>query len=266
MKTPPGLTARDLEAACRALVHVQRSNLGLEVQLPVIYPNGDFVTVVVTPHGDEFIVHDAGFAAMTLANHGVKTSPKLRARIDTLAKHFGCEFLNDRMSRVSPRDQLSLAVAVVANASRTIADQLLQTHPQPIFSFRQQVIDRVKEFIGSERVRENETVTGDSGTQYSIGAVVMDRQLSQSVAFVEAVRDMDGVNKRLREFYDISLVPSLNDRERIVLYDDEAQLRQGDLLVLQNVSNVVRFSDAESRLRPFINQQGTTQTVRVTRD
>jgi hypothetical protein len=66
---------------------------------------------------------------------------------------------------------------------------------------------------------------------------------------------MEGVNKRFREFYDISLVPSLCDMERIVMYDDAADLRQGDLLVLQNVSNVVRFSDAESRLRPFMVKQ-----------
>lgn len=125
------VTARDLEAACRALVRVQSSNLGLEVQLPVIYPNGDFVTVVVVPSAEQFVVHDAGFAAMTLANHGVRLTAKMKARIANLSQHYGCEFANERMSRVVPYDQLAFAVAVVANASRTIADQILQIYPQP---------------------------------------------------------------------------------------------------------------------------------------
>lgn len=253
MSAPPKIAAKDLEAACRALVRVQPSSLGYEVQLPVIYPNGDFVTVVVAPNDNRFLVYDAGFAAMTLASHGVRMTLKMKSRIAELSKHYGCEFLNERMSRIATIDELPVAVAVVANASRTIADQLLQIHPQPILSFKQTVIERVKEFVGSTRVRENELVIGNSGTEYHIGAAVLDRHLSKPVAYVEAVRDMEGVNKRLREFYDISLVPELADMSRIVLYDDAAQLRQGDLLVLQNVSNVVRFSDAEARLRPLAN-------------
>ncbi len=256
MSTPQNMTAKNLEAACRALVRVQESNLGFEVQLPVIYPNGDFATVVVAQNGDSFLVHDAGFAAMTLANHAVRMTAKLRARIAKLARHYGCEFSNERMARIATVDELPLAIAVVANASRTIADQLLQVPTQPILSFRQTVIERVKEFVGSNRVRENELVVGNSGTEYHIGAAVLDRQLSKPVAYVEAVRDMEGVNKRFREFYDISLVPELSDMTCIVLYDDAAELRQGDLLVLQNVSNVVRFSDAEARLKPLTNAEG----------
>jgi hypothetical protein len=243
------LTAQDLEAASRTLVRVDQSNLGFEVQLPVIYPNGDFATVVVAPDGDRFYVHDAGFAAMALANHAVRMTAKLKARVVELSKHYGCEFLHERMARSASHDELALAIAVVANASRTIADQLLQIHAQPIMSFKQTVIERVKEYVGSSRVRENEPVIGDSGTEYHVGAAVLDQTLAKPVALVEAVRDMDGVNKRFREFYDISLVPKLSDMARIVLYDEKADLRQGDLLVLQNVSNVVRLSDVEARLR-----------------
>lgn len=250
------ITPQDaIEAACRALTRVTTSNLGLEVQLPVIYPNGDCATVVVVPHGDEVIVHDAGFAAMMLANHGMRLTGKMKARILQLSKHYGCEFANDRMSRVVPIDQIALAVAVVANASRTIADQLLHMPTQPIVSFKQTVIDRVREYVGSSRVRENEPVIGKSGTEYFIGAAVLDNQMSKPIAYVEAVRDIDGVNKRFREFSDISLVPDLQDMTRIVLYDDHANLRQGDLLVLQEVSNVVRLSDAKARFLPFVKAE-----------
>jgi hypothetical protein len=246
-------TVESLEAACRELVRVERSSLGLEVQLPVIYPNGDLVTVVVAEENGQTIVHDGGFAAMTLATAGVTVTRKMRARIIALSKHYGCEFLNDRMVKVAVEDQLPLAVAVVANASRTIADQLLQTHAQPLFSFRQEVIDRVKEYVGAARVRENEPVTGKSGTQYQIGAVVLDKALRTPVAYVEAIKDLEGVNKRFREFYDISQLLFSPEPDRIIMYDDKASLRQGDLIILQDVSNVVRFSDAASRFRPLAN-------------
>jgi hypothetical protein len=247
-------TAEGLEAACRELVSVQRSSLGLEVQLPVIYPNGDLVTVVVTEENGQTIVHDGGFAAMTLATAGVTITKKMRDRIIALSKHYGCEFSNERMVRFAKADELPLAVAVVANASRTIADQLFQTHAQPIFNFRQEVIDRVKTVVGEKRVRENEAVTGKSGTQYQISAVVLDKALRAPMAYVEAVKELDHVNKRFREFYDISQLLFEPSPDRIVLYDDKANLRQGDLIILQDVCNVVRFSDAESRFKPLAAQ------------
>ena len=246
-------TAESLQAACRELVRVERSSLGLEVQLPVIYPNGDLVTVVVTEENGQTIVHDGGFAAMTLATAGVTITKKMNERIAALSKHYGCEFSNERMLKVAKIDDLPLVVAVVANASRTIADQLLQSRANPLFSFRQDVIDRVKEYVGAKRVRENEAVTGKSGTQYSIGAVVLDSALRAPVAYVEAVKDLDGVNKRFREFYDISQLLFNPEPDRIILYDDKAHLRQGDLIILQDVSNVVRFSDAETRFRQLAN-------------
>lgn len=242
-------SAESLEAACRELVRVERSSLGLEVQLPVIYPNGDLVTVVVTEENGSTIVHDGGFAAMTLATGGVAITRKMRDRIVALSTHYGCEFRNERMIKTALADDLPLVVAVVANASRTIADQLLQTHAQPLFTFRQEVIARVKEYVGAKRVRENEAVTGKSGTQYNIGAVVLDKALRDPVAYVEAVKDLEGVNKRFREFYDISQMLFNPEPDRIIMYDDNANLRQGDLIILQDVSNVVRFSDAETRFR-----------------
>ncbi len=251
MSFVPEINPRALEAACRALVSVNKSNLGFEVQLPVIYPSGDFTTVVVSSRGEDFVVHDAGFAAMTLADHAIRITGKLRVRVAQLAAHYGCDFSHDRMTKIATLDELPLAVAVVANASRTIADQMLQSRHQPIISFKQTVIDKVKQFVGEHRVRENEPVIGSSGTQYSIGAVVLNARKSAPIALVEAVRDLDGVNKRFREFYDISLEPQLAELERVVMYDDSAELRQGDLILLQNVSNVVRFSDAEARFIPW---------------
>lgn len=244
-------SVENLEAACRELVRVERSSLGLEVQLPVIYPNGDLVTVVVAEENDRIVVHDAGFAAMTLATAGIAITRKMRDRIISLSKHYGCEFSNERMTKLAKADELPIVVAVVANASRTIADQLLQTHAQPLFTFRQEVIGRVKEYVGENRVRENEAVTGKSGTQYNIGAVVLDKALREPVAYVEAVKDLEGVNKRFREFYDISQLQFNPEPDRIIMYDDKANLRQGDLIILQDVSNVVRFSDAEMRFRPM---------------
>jgi hypothetical protein len=64
---------------------------------------------------------------------------------------------------------------------------------------------------------------------------------------------LEGVNKRFREFYDISQMLFNPEPDRIIMYDDKANLRQGDLIILQDVSNVVRFSDAETRFRPMAN-------------
>jgi len=54
-----------------------------------------------------------------------------------------------------------LAAVMVANASRTIGDQALEIKRQTESDFRIAVIERIREIAGN-RVRENETVRGES--------------------------------------------------------------------------------------------------------
>src|SRR5215813_10580707 len=113
----------DIEAATQALIRARNTNLGIEVTMPVVYPNGQLVTVVITVEGGDYLVHDAGQGTMCLTASGARLSVQLEKRLMELAQHYGCEFISGRMSRYARADQLALAIVMVANASRTVGDQ-----------------------------------------------------------------------------------------------------------------------------------------------
>jgi hypothetical protein len=117
------IAPEDLEAACRALIAARRTNLGVEVALPVVYPTGQAVRVLVAAEGGAYVVHDASHGAMCLTAAGVRFTRELEARLVRLAEAFGCEYLNGRISTRCREDQLAVAVALGANASRGVGDE-----------------------------------------------------------------------------------------------------------------------------------------------
>jgi len=230
-------------------VSARQTSIGIEVEMPVVYPTGDCVTVVVTVDGGHYLVHDAGFGDMYLTSQGVSLTSRMSERLGNLAAHYGCEFINGRMSRRCTEDQLALAIAVVANASRTIGDQVFDAAKAPIFDYRRAVADRVRGIVGTSRVLENENFAGDSGTLYRVTAAILDKAEKNPTAFIEPIRDHDSVSRRFREFYDLSKNPEIADAERIALYDDSKPWSQGDLIILRDVGQVIRLSDADQLLR-----------------
>jgi hypothetical protein len=86
------LEAAEIEKAIRALVTAERTNLGVEVSLPVAYGDGELVTVVIESVGSEFLVHDAGFSAMRLTSSGVSISKNVTHRLNEFCHRYHCTF------------------------------------------------------------------------------------------------------------------------------------------------------------------------------
>src|SRR5690242_1510334 len=119
------ISPHEIEAASRALITARKTTLGVEIQMPVVYPTGHTVTVEVTVQGGHYVVHDAGFGSMSLTSAGVTLTKSLQERLSLLAKYYGCEFIEGRMSRRCTVEQIALAAVMVANASRTVGDQAI---------------------------------------------------------------------------------------------------------------------------------------------
>src|SRR5215469_7018137 len=124
------VTPEEIEATARAIVSARHTNLGIEVTTPVVYPNGNLVTVAVMVEGGEYVVHDAGFGAMYLNSAGIRITRQLTRRFAELAARYGCEFIGGRMTRRCSPEQVAMATVMVANASRTIGDQALEIRRQ----------------------------------------------------------------------------------------------------------------------------------------
>ena len=82
------ITPEEIEVTARAIVSAKTTSLGIEVTTPVVYPNGDLVTVAVTIEGGEYVVHDAGFGAMYLNSAGVRLTRQLARRFTELAARY----------------------------------------------------------------------------------------------------------------------------------------------------------------------------------
>ena len=240
------ISPAEIEAASRALITARKTNLGIEVQLPVVYPTGQSVTVVVTVQDGDYVVHDAGFGAMALTSSGVALTRHLHERIQSLAKHYGCDFIEGRMSRRCNVDQIALAIVLVANASRTVGDQALEAKRRPIASFKRELTEVVSELYGN-RVRQEEAIQGTGSIIYRIDAVILDKTETKRIAFVEALGDEQSVNRRFREFYDLKRLYR-DVPHRIAVYDNRRSWRDGDLSILKDVGEPLPYSEARSHL------------------
>lgn len=235
-----------------SLISVSRTNLGIEVQTPVIYPNGDLVAVTIALEEGRYVVHDGGNGSAVLSAAGASLTSKLAKKLQAVANHYGCEFVNGRMLRACSAEDIGVCAAIVANASRTIGDEMLSRANQPIIDVRREVLERIRGTVGASRYRENEEVFGESGSPYKISAVVLDEAKANPIGFIEPVKDHDAATKKFREFWDISQSDQYVGVHRVSLYNEKWGWAQGDLALLQKVSNVVRLADTETRMKEFV--------------
>ncbi len=237
-----------IRSGLNALIDIRRTNLGCEVQLPLFYPDGGSVTVTVAAERGDYVVHDSGSGAMFLNANGLQLTKKLSEKITSLVGMYGCEFSGGRVARRCTPDDVGVCAAIVANASRAVGDQVLQRPLIPMIDFRREVLSRVRGIVGEARFRENEEIVGESGYAYRISAVILDRAEALPISFVEPVKDHDTATKKFREFWDISRSARFGGVKRISLFDDQRNWDKSDLILLQEVSNVVRLSDADQRM------------------
>lgn len=238
------ITQEELETAARALVTAREVNLGIEVTMPVIYPNGQAVTVVVSVDGGDYVVHDAGFGAMYLTSAGIRLTKQMAKRLAALAAHYGCDFIENRMTRRCSVDHLAVAIAMVANASRTVGDQALEVRRRSESDFRTAVSERLEAAVG-KRIRVRQEFKGQSGRKYQVGSIVLDRNEAYPVAFVEASANRATVSNHFMEFYDLS--PVYENVFNISVYDENEHIPETDLSLLREVSEVVKYGQSQSR-------------------
>jgi hypothetical protein len=233
------VTATEVEAAVRGLCIAQMTNIGIDISMPVILPDGDFVNVTVVEDGDAFLVHDGSSAVMSLAAVGAKTGADARKKFLPMITRFGCDMSGDRIQRRVSREHVGVAAVMVSNAARSIADTALEFRRRSEFDFRKAVSEKVADAVG-KRARFNQEVKGQSGRVYHVQNVILDSLEKRPIAFLESVANRTAVAGHFTEFFDIK---SANDMIVYAsVYDDTSDLRDVDTRLLSNVSRVISYS------------------------
>jgi hypothetical protein len=239
------VTSHEVEAAVRGLCIAQATNLGIDITMPVILPDGDFVTITVTDESDKFLVHDSSSAVMSLAAMGAKTSSDVRKKYIPLVSRFGCEMDGDRIQRRVDKDHIGMAAVMVANAARSVADTVLEMRRRTEHDFRHAVSERIREVVGP-RVRFNQEVKGASGRLYHVQNMILDAEQRTPIALVESLSHRAAVANQFTEFFDIK--EALERISRACIYDDSSDIRDMDLRLLNQVSDVVPFAQATGKM------------------
>jgi hypothetical protein len=106
----------------RALVRVTAREEGVRLSLPLLYPGGAMVGVEISRLRDEFLVSDAGTARREAAMLGGERSFAQLA--PDIATRFGVRFDHNMFFDINvARDDLVIAVAAVANASKSAVEE-----------------------------------------------------------------------------------------------------------------------------------------------
>jgi hypothetical protein len=245
------ITAAEVERLVRSLTAVEKTNVGIEVTVPVAYGDGELVTVVVEHTKDALVVHDASFSAMRLSNAGVSFTPNVNHRLAELAARYGCKFREGRVgSAAESIEGLPHVVALVANAARAVADYAYEIKRLAETDFRLVVVEKLREIAGS-RARDPDEFKGASGRRYRL-PFVLNKELSRPEHFISTLAHRSNVPQVFATYSDLrGAWPAV---ERDAIYDDAAHLRDEDRTFLRtsDTATVFGWMEAEKRFKEFV--------------
>lgn len=237
-------TAAEVEKAIQALTAAEKTNLGIEVTLPVAFGDGELVSVAIEATDKGFEIHDAGLSAMRLTSAGVSLSKHVTFRLNEFARRYRCNFSDGRVTAIAPAPgDVATVACLVANAARAVADYVYEIRRQAEYDFRVVLYDKLREVVGP-RVRETEEIKGQSGTRYRI-PIILDAQQSKPQNFIAAIANHSIVPRSVAMFFDLG--PLYPEVERDAVYDDQADVRKEDRALLKSVGTQV-FAITEAPL------------------
>jgi len=238
-----------VEDAVRSLVVAEEVNVGIEVSTPVAYPGGDMVSVVIDQSAGGISVHDSGAAAIRLTESGIGITKHVASRLAEYASRFNCSFEGNRVSAKTSIATLEFAIAMVANASRSVADYALEIRRHAEADFRMVVSDALREIIG-KRLRENEELRGKSGRKYRVSAVILDSAEVSVERFIVPIANRASVPHGFAMMYDLH--QQFGGIQNDSIYDESSDIRTEDRELLGSVGQVFSFMEAKHKFRQFM--------------
>ncbi|TPN02466.1 MULTISPECIES: hypothetical protein [unclassified Mesorhizobium] len=162
---------RTVEETVRDLVRLKRINGGYYVNLPLLYPDGSFVTVRIDQIANGVRVSDAGFAYREVEDLNAAKSFKRTA--NKVAESTGVT-VGDRVLYIeAPIDDIHRAILDVAESSWRVADHICQRiFDEDDEQLANELNERLVRVFGLDKVDEGKTIIGASTNPWEVSAVV----------------------------------------------------------------------------------------------
>jgi hypothetical protein len=222
----------------------------IRVLTQCMYPSNAFVQVVVHGGANTFVVSDDGGALRELDAVGVEPSDPPRALVQLVSSQ-GLRLIDGVIRTPNcTGDELPVAIALVANASKEAAEWLFgHTKIKRNRNFREVVSNFLRTRYDHRVVHE--TLVGKSNKAHKFDNLI--RLENGRRLIVDAVvNDPASINSRVVANLDIRSAEYEGLEQRIV-YDDDDEWRPEDLSLLQVGATVVAFSKVNDVLGRLVS-------------
>jgi hypothetical protein len=165
------LVAEAAEAAASELVSVRRVGGSNFINLPILYPDGSFVTVKLDQAAHGIRVSDNGFAFREL--EAIGTSRSFAKTAMTIAETLNLEVDRRAVYVDVPPEQLVRAICDVGIASWQIADKVYaRAAEEDEAEIEDYLRERLTKVFGSELKEPEHKIKGPSTTEWEVSAIV----------------------------------------------------------------------------------------------
>lgn len=230
-----------VEAAVRDLVRTRRTNGALYVNLPMLYPDGSFVTVRIDHSAAGVRVSDAGFAYREADDVGAARSFKRTAKgfIDETSVQIGDRLLFSDASI----DTLERAICEVAEVSWRVANVIsARALEEEDVQLSDELATRLKAIFGDENVEAGAEVVGNSTTVWPVTALV--KKDGSPIVFQAVSDHANSINRASTAFRDFS---TLDRPPRLVAFV-RSKAALGSKLALLAPSRIVEEAQGNDNL------------------
>jgi len=232
-----------VESAVRDLVHVTRVGEAYYVNLPMLYPDGSFVTVRIDRMtGTGIRVSDAGFAYREVDDLDASRSFKRTA--NKVAETTGVDVGERVISVEANIETIERAIFDVAGTSWRVANVISERiFEEDDVVLSAELSTRLKAVFGSDKVCEGEKIVGASTVEWPVSAIVL---LEEHKAVFQAVNDQaNSIYRASTAFRDIS---SVTKQIRLIAFVRSKAIL-GPRLALLAPARVVEEGQSDESLR-----------------
>lgn len=236
-----------VKSALDEIVRVGEYAEGVYVTTPCMYPGNSFVQVIVYGAQNTFSVSDNGGAIRELEGTGasvLKTDKILRAFV----KDAGLNYKDGSIfAPICSLEELPIAISMVANASKEMADWLFQTTKVKRTRDFKAIVRAFLKSNFENKLLNNGVIVGASNKPHAFENVLV-LSASKKLIIDPVILDPSSINARVVANMDVRLA-GIEGLEQRIIYDDEDDWHAEDLNLLQVGASVIPFSKSGDVIR-----------------
>lgn len=220
---------------------------GVRVSTQCLYPSNGCVAVTVRGSGDRFVITDDGGALSEISSAGLAQRPTDR-QVRSVVQQQGLKVQNGAIySPPVPLDAVAMAILLVANAAKEVADwgldHLRFSIPR---SFRRDLTELLQRHF-HDNMKDDQPIVGASNKPHKFGHVIY-LQNEKRFLVDPVVNDASSINARVVANLDVKMMgdPLI---EQMIIYDDRLKWTASDLKLLQVGAPIVPFSLASREVQ-----------------